>query len=191
LRIKRKITILIAAAILICLAILIIVIGCKPTPTQLTSTSLSTLTSFINTSEKDISGKYTEYVSALPIEPGPIHGPWIDLQGKYFDNANCRFIYRFITKPVDMVPFAHSHDFDEFMMFCGSVPEDISEFKAEIECYIGELNDREKFIIKSPTVLYFPKGVPHCPLNFNKVEETITMIIIALTPSYEVPNEGH
>jgi hypothetical protein len=178
-----------------------ILFGCSKTPAQTTSvpsniSSISNSTSMLSPSngnavEVGTIGKYSRLVTPLPIEPGPIHGPWVDLQGEDFENSNFRYILRFITKPVDMVPFAHSHNIAEFMMFYGSNPRDISNFKAEIECYIGEGQDQERFVINSPTVLFFPSSTPHCPLNFKIIDDTITMVIIALTPRYDVPHEGH
>ena len=193
---KKKLVGILLAGVLVLVLSVSIFTGCDATPVptiepaavpvKAPTTSANEETNGVTTA-----GKYAKYVTPLPIEPGPIHGPWIDLQGENYENANCRFIYRFITKPVDMVPFPHSHDFEEFMMFFGSDPQDISDFNAEIECYIGQGEDQERYVITSPTVLFFPKGMPHCPLNFKKVDKTITMVIIALTPRYDVPHEGH
>jgi len=181
---KKKLVSIFLAGVLVLVLSVSIFIGCTTTPVP--ATEPDEQTNGVTTA-----GKYAKYVTPLPIERGPIHGPWIDLQVENYENANCRFIYRFITKPVDMVPFPHSHDFEEFMMFFGSDPQDISDFDAEIECYIGQGEDQERYVITSPTVLFFPKGMSHCPLNFKKVDKTITMVIIALTPKYDVPHEGH
>ena len=189
---KKKLVNIWMAGVLVLVLAAGIFSGCTTSPTPaIEPVAATTVSTNEETNGAATAGKYAKYVTPMPIEPGPIHGPWIDLQGENYENANCRFIYRFITKPVDMVPFPHSHDFEEFIMFFGSDPKDISDFDAEIECSIGQGEDQEKFVITSPTVLFFPKGTPHCPLNFKKVNETITMVIIALTPRYDVPRQGH
>ena len=174
---KKKLVSILLAGVLVLVLSVSIFTGCTATPvptTEPAAVPVKAPTASANEETNGVmtAGKYAKYVTPLPIEPGPIHGPWIDLQGENYENANCRFIYRFITKPVDMVPFPHSHDFEEFMMFFGSDPQDISDFNAEIECYIGQGEDQERYIITSPTVLFFPKGMPHCPLNFKKVDKT-------------------
>ena len=193
---KKKLVSILLAGLLVLVLSVSIFTGCTTTPvptTEPAAVPVKAPTASANEKTNGVmtAGKYVKYVTPLPIEPGPIHGPWIDLQGENYENANCRFIYRFITKPVYMVPFPHSHDFEEFMMFFGSDPQDISDFDAEIEIYIGQGKDQEKYVITSPTVLFFPKGMSHCPLNFKKVDKTITMVIIALTPRYDVPHQGH
>jgi hypothetical protein len=200
---KKKMTRVWLAGFLVLVLLAGVLISCGTNPTSTTPTTTPpttqpTTTPTISPSAKPSTevtgagaGKYAKYVTPMPIEPGPIHGPWIDLQGENYENVNFRFIYRFITKPVYMVPFSHSHEFVEFMMFFGSDPKDISDFPAEIEFSLGAGADQEKFVITSPTVVFIPKGLMHCPLNFKRVDQTITMVIVALTPRYDVPHEGH
>jgi len=136
--------------------------------------------------------KYQKYVTPAPIQPGPIHGPWLELYGENYEGKPpLTYIYRLITKPVDMVTAPHDHNFGEYLMFYGTDPKDIKTFDAEIEVSIGKGADAEKFTITSPTVLHFPPGVSHCPLLFKKIGKPIAMVVLAQSPDYHIPHEGH
>jgi hypothetical protein len=70
----------------------------------------------------------------------------------------------------------HSHDYNDYMAFLGGDPLNFKEFDAEIELTLGE--EREKYIITEPTVVYIPKGLMHCPLNFKRVTKPVLYLHI-------------
>jgi len=55
-------------------------------------------------------------------------------------------------------------------------------FGAEIELYLGE--ELEKHVITCSTVVYVPKDLPHCPLNFKVIEQPIVFMAIILGNKY-------
>ena len=63
----------------------------------------------------------------------------------------------------------HTHDFDELMAFIGSNPEDTSDLCGEIELWLGD----EKHILTKSCVVFVPKGLKHCPLNFLRVDRPV------------------
>lgn len=128
--------------------------------------------------------KYAKYVTPAPIEPGPTHGPFLDLRGRKYGNTAVTFRYRLVTASMDMVTEPHQHKFTEFLMFYGSDAKNIKDFGGEIEFSIGKGKDAETYVITSPTVLYLPAGVPHGPLRFKKIDKTVAMVVLALTPDY-------
>jgi hypothetical protein len=77
----------------------------------------------------------------------------------------------YFTKPHLMVNTTHVHDCDEHLFFLGTNFEDMNDFDAEIELYMGE--EGEKHIITSPTIVYVPAKMIHCPLNFAKVNKPV------------------
>jgi hypothetical protein len=77
----------------------------------------------------------------------------------------------------------HSHDFDEFLCFLGSNPEDPEDFGAEIEVSLGE--EGEKQIINTATVVCIPKGMIHYPVNFKKIDKPVLFCNIYMSPEYE------
>jgi hypothetical protein len=74
------------------------------------------------------------------------------------------------------------HDFDQCLLLIGANPDDMSEFDAEVELYLGE--EREKHIINSATVVNIPAGLVHCPLNIVKVKKPILFMDISIVGKY-------
>jgi len=72
------------------------------------------------------------------------------------------------NKPVEMIP-AHSHDFDEVLVFAGTMKDKPRELGGEIELWLED----EKYIITKSTMVYIPKGVKHCPVIVRKIESPI------------------
>ncbi len=73
--------------------------------------------------------------------------------------------YRF--GPVPDKP--HVHPYTEFLLFMGCDCNDLSEFPAEVEMYMGK--EMERHLITTPTIAIQPKGHPHCPLIVNKQDK--------------------
>jgi len=81
-----------------------------------------------------------------------------------------------------MDPVPHTHDCDEFLAFMGSNAENVFDFDAEIEVWVGE--EGEKHIIDKATVFYIPKGLVHCPIIYKRIGKPVLFHVIALTPAY-------
>jgi len=82
-------------------------------------------------------------------------------------------VLRPVLKPLLMIEEPHTHDCAEYLYFIGGNPMDFTDFGAEIELTIGAGDDAETYTIDSTTWVYIPKGVPHCPLNFKRVDKPI------------------
>ena len=81
-----------------------------------------------------------------------------------------------------MIKEPHSHTFDEYLFFLGGNSRDIFDFHAEIELYMGQ--EQELHIIDKPTIVYFPKGLLHCPMNFKRIDKPILFQKFWLAPKY-------
>jgi hypothetical protein len=61
----------------------------------------------------------------------------------------------------------HEHDYDEIVMHFGSDPDNPEELGAEIDFGIGD----ETVKITKTSAIFVPKGVPHGPLVWKKVDK--------------------
>ena len=84
----------------------------------------------------------------------------------------------------------HAHPgFDELFLFFGTDPRDNTRLGGEVEAWLGEGNDAQKFIIKEPTAKWVPKDLAHNPWIVTRVDNPkypIIIMVIALSPRYNV-----
>lgn len=84
----------------------------------------------------------------------------------------------------------HAHpNFEELFLFLGSNPYDNLVLGGEVEFWLGEGEDAQKFIAKTPTAEWIPRNVAHNPHYFSKVDSRDRPIIwmsIAMTPKYSL-----
>jgi hypothetical protein len=78
----------------------------------------------------------------------------------------------------------HVHQGDEFFIFMGTNPQDPMDLGGELEMWLGEGDQAEKYIINKPTAMFSPGGVAHNPQYFNRVDRTIIQIVILLAPEW-------
>jgi hypothetical protein len=130
-----------------------------------------------------MSGKYDKYVTHPPRRQ--IHaeddgrtvfdGLWVN--HKIF-NYNFNMGCQFVRKPFLSNNPCHTHNFDEFLAWYGGNPEDPEAFGAEVVLYLGA--ELEKHVFTRPTMVFLPRGFPHCPLEITRVDRPILQIEIML-----------
>jgi hypothetical protein len=103
--------------------------------------------------------------------------------GQHFSGTDFSPAWVGITAPLFMLKEGHTHDYDEYLFFWGTNAADIDEFEAEVDLCLGE--EEEKHIITTPAVVYVPKGLKHCPLNFRVVNKPIMFMDISIFPEYK------
>jgi hypothetical protein len=97
--------------------------------------------------------------------------------------ANLNMGWQLFVKPIHLEKEPHTHDIDEYLIFLGGkLPDLFASFKAEIDFWIGE--EQEKHLINKATIIFIPKGLVHCPLNFRKIDEPILFHAILLGPRF-------
>jgi hypothetical protein len=97
--------------------------------------------------------------------------------------ANLNMGWQLFVKPVYLEKEPHTHDADEYLIFLGGkLPDLFNSFKAEIDFCIGE--EQESHLIDKATIIYIPKGLVHCPLNFRKIDEPVLFHAILLAPRF-------
>jgi hypothetical protein len=83
------------------------------------------------------------------------------------------------TSPREL-PGLHSHPFAEIVLLIGSNPKNLRDLGGEVEWTIGDGRQAEKFPLTSTAAIYVPKGLPHGPLVYNRVDRPILNIAIGL-----------
>jgi hypothetical protein len=74
----------------------------------------------------------------------------------------------------------HNHDFDEYLVWLGTNPDNPFDLDAEIELWL----ENERHIITKTTAVFIPKGMYHLPLIYRKVERPILIVVIGNTFRY-------
>ncbi len=97
-------------------------------------------------------------------------------------NLDCSIGYHCVTSTDWKAEIPHKHDTDQLLLFIGGNPQDVLDFGAVIEFYLGE--EREKHIIDKTSVISIPAGLLHLPLIFKKVTKPIVFLEVTLSRKY-------
>jgi hypothetical protein len=127
--------------------------------------------------------KYSKYVMKHGIETGSSGLPKIQIIGERDFKSDFTIMCLVVTKPILMETYPHSHVFDMYLTFIGMDPNGLNELGAEIELGLGE--EREMHVITTPTSVYIPKGMVHCPLNFKRIDKPVLLIHSTIASKYE------
>jgi mannose-6-phosphate isomerase-like protein (cupin superfamily) len=102
--------------------------------------------------------------------------------GIQIPGANLNMGWQLFTQPIQLETEPHTHDVDEYLVFLGGKLPDVFDFKAEIEFWMGK--EQEKYIIDKATIIFIPRGLVHCPLNFKRIDEPVLFQAILLAPRF-------
>jgi len=75
----------------------------------------------------------------------------------------------------------HDHDFDEYLVFLGTNPDDPHDLGGEIEFWLGG----EKHIITETCAVFIPAGVKHAPIYFRRIDRPIWYLATGPTNKYK------
>lgn len=136
--------------------------------------------------------KYGKYIFTDFKEPSnlsAVAGPQAYFRGaRQIPGANMNMGWQLFVKPIYLEKEPHTHDVDEYLVFLGGKLPDVFDFKAEIEFWIGE--EQEKHVINKATIIFIPKGLVHCPLNFKRIDEPILFHAILLASRFTKTMQG-
>ena len=140
--------------------------------------------------------KYGDLVKTLPFQQGRGGAnarELVFMGGEQLAGFDFNFIVGVYDQTGDWAPGrgAHSHAFDECLLFFGYDNEDMNYLGSDMELSLGKEQEIHKFSV--PTVAVAPKGVPHCPLITEKVYRPFGHFHLALDAKYSgepVPLEG-
>ncbi len=102
--------------------------------------------------------------------------------------ADCIITHQVFHKPVVILEKPHAHDFVEIMGLLGTNPMTCREFDAEVEWCLGE--EKEKHIIKVPTIISQVKGLMHGPIVITKLNKPIIFLEVMLTSGYSLQKQA-
>jgi hypothetical protein len=77
---------------------------------------------------------------------------------------------------------AHTHPFDECLLFFGYDDNDLNYLGSDMELSLGKEQEKHKFSV--PTVVIAPRGMPHNPLITEKVYKPFGHFHVALSAKY-------
>jgi len=96
--------------------------------------------------------------------------------------VNCNFNFMGVLAPHLLGDPPHSHDYDEFLFFIATDPENAPDLGGEVEIAFGE--DWEKQVINTSAIVCLPKGVQHCPIYVKRVDRPFYFGHIMLATKY-------
>jgi hypothetical protein len=129
--------------------------------------------------------KYDKYFTTDCVKPSPVReGAFLTTTRhlEWSGGHNCSVDCFFVTTPRLMITQPHEHEFNQYLHFFSSNPEDAKDFDAEVEISLGE--EGEKHVIRVPTAVYIPAGLKHGPLNFVKINKPVLFVDLALSGQY-------
>jgi len=132
--------------------------------------------------------KANDFVSLNSLPPFPeIASPQTYFRGaSALPGATATIGWQVFTAPVCWET-PHLHKYDEFLIFLGAqLPDLCKSFDAEIDFWMGE--EMEKHTLTSTTVIFIPKGMPHCPLNFRAIRKPVLFHALYLGPDLDRQN---
>jgi mannose-6-phosphate isomerase-like protein (cupin superfamily) len=75
----------------------------------------------------------------------------------------------------------HDHEFDEYLVFLGTNPEDPNDLGGEVEVWIGG----EKHMLTKSCAIFIPAGLKHAPIYFRKIERPIWYLATGPVDKYK------
>jgi hypothetical protein len=128
-----------------------------------------------------VTRKYERYVVKHPVGVGKF-GQELTYTGDTDYKSNFTMIFLKVSEPVLMEDSPHVHDFDMYIYFLALDPTDMGDLGADIEIGLGA--EQEIYKITTPTSVYIPAGMIHCPLNFIKVTKPLLFVHATLASKY-------
>ena len=126
--------------------------------------------------------KYGKYILREPISEGMV-AEIVNLSGeKDFGGLPFSIGWSSWSEPIFVNKETHKHDFDQVLMFLGGDPMNVRDFGAEVDICLGE--EQEKHTIDTTSIVYIPKGLPHLPLNYRKIDKPFVLFNMYFSPSY-------
>jgi len=76
----------------------------------------------------------------------------------------------------------HYHDFDMYLTLIGFDHRGLEDLGAEVWIHFGE--EQERHVITTPSTIYIPKGLLHCPFEFVRVDKPLLLVHASLAAKY-------
>jgi len=131
-----------------------------------------------------MSGKYDQYIFKPPHQRMTMKADkTVVFDGLFVTHqllgSNFAMGHQFVRKPFKGDNPCHTHNFQEYLAWYGSNPDDPDDFQGEVVLFFGP--EMEKHVFTRPTFVSIPPGLPHGPLEVTRVTKPIIQIEIMLT----------
>jgi len=132
--------------------------------------------------------EYSHLVKPLLVQKPPAGlypEPRVWMEGKDMEGFNANFSFGFIKEPSVCHPVegALVHPYDECLVFAGTDNSNILYLGAEVSVELGE--EGEEHVFNEPSVVLIPKGMPHGPVTYRRVDRPIVHYHIGLAADYK------
>ena len=132
--------------------------------------------------------EYAHLIKPLLVQKGPAGlypEPCVWMEGKDMEGFNANFSLGFVKKTGVCHPVkgALVHPYDECLVFAGTDNSNMLYLGAEVSIQLGE--EGEEHIFNEPSVVLIPKGMPHGPVTYRRVDRPIVHYSIGLAPEYK------
>jgi len=74
----------------------------------------------------------------------------------------------------------HSHKFDELFVFLGGNSKDPDDLGGDVEFWLGEKEDTEKYHFSTSTSIFVPRGLVHLPMIFTNVKRPFLLVTVGI-----------
>jgi hypothetical protein len=130
--------------------------------------------------------KYAHFLKEMTAKPGPGGADakqYFSMSGADLEGLSLNFAMGLYNKPGQWRQAAHTHPYDEILVFFGHNVNDLSYLGADITIEIGP--EREKHAFNVPTVVSIPRGLMHYPVICNKADKPYRMMQVGLAAKYK------
>jgi hypothetical protein len=126
-----------------------------------------------------------EFVSEGDPEDFVIHPQAFFRGARNIPGASFNCSFQIFVKPycIDRVQHVHP-DCDEYLIFLGASFPNVFNFDAHIELTLGKGKNAETYIITKPTIVRFPRGLYHCPLDFKEINKPVLFLAANMGPMF-------
>lgn len=111
---------------------------------------------------------------------------FIDIMQLYKSGTGFGLGAKTIMDGAEIIDTPHKHSCPEIFVFCGTNVDDPSDLGGEVEFWIGEGEEAERFIITEPTFVYLPPNVVHQPTWAKEIRSNIICMNILLEPDMNI-----
>jgi hypothetical protein len=101
------------------------------------------------------------------------------LKGSFYLDVNWIGAGSVSEESLSTKPQIHD-DWDEYLIFIGSDPDNPKDLGAEVELWLGD----EKHTITKTCVVFIPRGLQHTPILFKRVDRPLIWITVGPTPRH-------
>ncbi|MFB0558921.1 MAG: hypothetical protein ACETVS_00055, partial [Dehalococcoidales bacterium] len=132
--------------------------------------------------------EYAHLIKPLVAKKGPpglYPEPRMWMEGKDMEGFNASFSFGFVKNTGVCHPLkgALVHPYDECLVFEGTDSSNILYLGAEVSIELGE--EAEEHVFTEPSVVLIPKGMPHGPVTYRRVDRPIVHYHIGLAADYK------